>query len=81
MVNNPPANAGDSGLISGLGRFSGEGNGKPIWYCCLGNPMDRGTQRATAHGVAKESDTTWQLNNTNSTYLSVLTKYSLIVEV
>ena len=36
----------------------GEGNGNPIQYSCLGNPMDRGAWRATIHGVAKESDTT-----------------------
>ena len=42
MVENPPANEGDVGLIPGLGRFPGEGNGKPIQYSCVGNPMDRG---------------------------------------
>ena len=36
-------NAGDPGLISGLGRSSGEGNGNPLRYSCLENPMDRGT--------------------------------------
>ena len=55
---NPPANARDSGLISGLGRSSGEGNGNPLQYSCLGNPMNRGACQATVHGVAKESDTT-----------------------
>ena len=35
-------NAGDPGLIPGLGRFPGEGNGNPLQYSCLGNPMDRG---------------------------------------
>ena len=35
-------NAGDLGLIPGLGRYPGEGNGNPLWYSCLGNPMDRG---------------------------------------
>ena len=42
VVKNPPANAGDVGLISGLGRSPGEGNGKPLQYSCLENPMDRG---------------------------------------
>ena len=37
----------------GLGRFSREGNGNPLQYSCLGNPMDRGALRATVHGVAK----------------------------
>ena len=41
MVKNPPANAGNVGLISGSGRTPGEGNGNPFQYCCLGNPMDR----------------------------------------
>ena len=51
-------NAGDLGLIPGLGRPPGEGNGNPLQYSCLENPMDSGTWRATVHGVAKESDTT-----------------------
>ena len=57
MVNNPPADAGDMGSIPGSGRSPGEGNGNPIQYSCLGNPVDRGACHATAHGVAKESDT------------------------
>ena len=51
------------GLIPGLGRFPGEGNGNPLQYSCLGNPMDRGAWWATDYGEAKESDTTEQLNN------------------
>ena len=50
---NPPANAGDMGLIPGLGSYPGEGNGNPLWYSCLGNPMDRGAWWTTVHGVAK----------------------------
>ena len=46
------------GSIPGSGRFPGEGNGNPLQYSCLGNPMERGAWRATTHGVAKESDTT-----------------------
>jgi len=46
-------NAGDPSLIPGLGRFPGEGNGNPLQYSCLENPMDRGTWWATVHGVAK----------------------------
>ena len=55
-VRNSPANARDArdmGLIPGSGRFAGERNGNPVQYSCLGNPMDRGTRRATVHGVAK----------------------------
>ena len=40
-VKNLPANVGDLGLIPGLGRLPGEGNGNPLQYSCLGNPMDR----------------------------------------
>ena len=43
----------DEGLIPGSGRFPEEGNGKPLQYSCLGNPMDGGTWWAAVHGVAK----------------------------
>ena len=46
-------NAGDPGLIPGLGRSSGEGNGNPFQYSCMENPMDGGVWCATDHGVAK----------------------------
>ena len=46
-------NAGDLGSISGLGRSLGEGNGNPLQYSCLKDPMDRGAWWATVHGVAK----------------------------
>ena len=45
--------AGDLGLIPGLGRSPGEGNGNPLQYSCLENPMERGTWWAIEHGVAK----------------------------
>ena len=53
VVVNPPADVGDVGLLSGLGRSPGEANGNPLQYSCLENPMDRGPWRATVHGVAK----------------------------
>ena len=53
VVKNPPANAGELGLIFGLGRSPGEGNGNPLQYFCLGNLTDRGVWMATVHGVAK----------------------------
>ena len=40
MVKNPPANAGDAGSVPGSRRFPGEGNGNPLRYSCLGNPID-----------------------------------------
>ena len=46
-------NAGDVGLILGWGRSPGEGNGYPLQYSCLGNPMDRGAWRATVHGITE----------------------------
>ena len=56
VVKNPLANAGDSrdtGLIPGSGRSPGRGNGNPLQYSCLDNPMDRGSWRAMVHMVAK----------------------------
>ena len=46
-------NVGDLGLIPGLGRCPGEGNGNPLQYSCLENSMDRGALWATVHGVTK----------------------------
>ena len=57
MVKNLPASTGDTGLTLGSGRCPGIGNGKPLQYSCLGNPMDRGDRWATVQRVA-ESDTT-----------------------
>ena len=53
MVKASAYNAGDLGLIPGLGRSPGEGNSSPLQYCCLENPMDRGAWQAAVHGVAK----------------------------
>ena len=58
-------NAGDDvGSIPGSGRSPGEGHGNPLWYSCLGNPMDRGAWWPTVHGVS-ESDTTGRLTHTH----------------
>ena len=63
---NSACNAGDVGLIPGLGRCPGEGNGNPLQYSCLGNPKDRGAWWATIHGDTKFSDLTYRLNTNNS---------------
>ena len=54
-IKNPPESIhlGDEGSIPGLGRSPGEGNGIPLLYSFLGNPMDRGAWRATVHGITK----------------------------
>ena len=46
-------NVGGLTLIPGLGQSPGEGNGNPLQYSCLGNPMDRGADKTIVHGVAK----------------------------
>ena len=56
VLKNLPANAGDSGdvgSIPGTGRSPGVGNGNPLQYSCLRNPVDRGARWATVHGVTK----------------------------
>ena len=58
VVKNLPANAGDMGLTPELGRSPREGNGNPLNYSSLGNPMDREAWWATVHRVAKKSDMT-----------------------
>ena len=68
MVKNLPANAGDTrdaGSILGLGRSPGEGNGNPLQYSCLENPMDREAWYATVPGVGK-SRTQLKLLSTQS---------------
>ena len=53
MVKNLSANTGQAGLIPGLGRSPGEGNGNPLQDSCLENSMDRGAWRAIVHRVTK----------------------------
>ena len=60
VVMNPPASAGDVGLIPESGRYSGEGSGNPLVYSCLKNSIDTGAWCTTVHGVAKNQT---QLSN------------------
>ena len=53
MVKNPPANAGDTGLIPEWGRSPGEGNGNPLQCSSLENPVDGSAWQATVQGIAK----------------------------
>ena len=53
VVKNPPAMAGDVGLIPGSGRSPGEGNGNPLQYSCLGNPMDKEAWQLQSMGLQK----------------------------
>ena len=53
VVKDPPASSGDAGSVPGSGRSPGVGNGNPLQYSCLGNPMDRGAWWAIAHEVAE----------------------------
>ena len=56
VVNNPPANAGDTGSIPRSGRCPGVGNGNSLQYSCLGNHMDRGAWGAIVHGIVRVRD-------------------------
>ena len=68
----PACNVGDVDLISGSGRSPGQGNGNPLQYSCLGNPVDRGAEGATVYGLTKESDTIEQLNNIEHDLLLII---------
>ena len=64
LVQSPPVSAraaGDPGSIPGSGRSPGEGNGSPLQYSCLRNPMDGGAWWVTVHGIA-ESEVTERLS-------------------
>ena len=81
VLENPPASAGDAGdvgSIPGSGRVPREGNGNPLWYSCLEDPMDRGTWRATVHGVTKELDLTEHIGSQVSSSKNTICKYIYI---
>ena len=74
---NPPASAGDGrdmGSIPGLGRSLGEGNGNPLQYSCLDNPMDGGAWWATVHWVVKSRTRLSDLTNLK-VYLAFFVMY------
>ena len=62
-----PANAGDANLIPESGRSLEGGNGNPLQYSCLGNPMDGGSWRVTVQGVTKSQTqlSNWACTHTN----------------
>ena len=64
----------ETSLIPESGRSSGEGNGNPLQYSCLGNPMDRGAWGAIVHGITKESNATEKLkqNNNKKMFLPII---------
>ena len=64
--NETACKAGDPGLTPESGRSRGRGNGNPLQYSCLENPMDRGPWLAIGHRVAKDSDTAERLSNKNT---------------
>jgi len=69
VVENPSANAGDSGSILGLARSPREGNGNQLQYSCLGNPMDRVAWQAIVHVVSRvRYDLATQHNDNNKRY-------------
>ena len=55
VVKNPSVNIGDADSIPGLGRSPGEGNGNPLQYSCLGNPMDRGVDEVAELDMTKHT--------------------------
>ena len=74
QVKSLSANTGDVGSNPGSGWSLGKGNGNPLQYSCLGDPMDRGAWQAVFHGVTKESDTTQQLKQHINTHKCIRVK-------
>ena len=75
VVKNLPAIAGDRrdiGSIPESGRSPGEGNGNPLQYSCLGNPVDRGVRWATVHGVTKSRTQLETKPQQHSQYYSIV---------
>ena len=74
VVKNLPADARgarDDDSVLGWGKSPGGGNGNPLQYSCQKNPMDRGAQQTTVHGVAKESDMTEHAAHTSIAHFDI----------
>ena len=83
MVKNLPASAGDvrdMGSIPGWGRSPREGNGNPLQYSCLKNPMDRGAWRAIVHRVTKELDTVQKVLSTGKIKSCIINPALIILD-
>ena len=79
MVKNPPASAGNTGSNPGSGRSPGGGNGNPLQYSCLENPMDRGAWWATVHGIARVGHDIVEQLSSNNCILFYTSPYCTIV--
>ena len=83
VVKSPLANAGDvrdMGSIPGWGRSPREGNGNPLQYSCLKNPMDRGAWRAIVHRVTKELDTVQKVLSTGKIKSCIINPALIILD-
>ena len=78
IMKNLLANAGNTGSIPGSGRSPGEGNGNSLQWSCWDDPMDRGAWWATVYRMAKELDTTKQLNHSKEHILHLKQHCSLM---
>ena len=76
MVKKSACNTGDSGSVPEWGRSPGEGNGNPLQYSCLENPMDRGPWWATVHGLQSRTWLKW-LNTVQYLFLKVLQQFPI----
>ena len=82
VVKNPPVNAGDTrdtGSTPGLGRCPGGGQGNPLQYSFLENPMDRGAWWTMVHGVTKSQMGLRQLSNAHGEFWARLTCFGLLL--
>ena len=81
VVKNPPANVGNTDSIPGLGRSPGEGNGNPLQYCCLENPMDRGFWWAKSMGSQSAGHKLVTKTTNPTPMLEIIIKISAFVAI